>query len=86
MTFKRQRRTNTDMSANTALPVNALRQQILLCQCSRPVVKQKCTYENMAASVTVATLLRNKDANMLKLCYKAVHAVRIVQIFFILLF
>ena len=43
---------------------------MLLCQYSGPVVRQECTYENMAESellcVRVATLLRNKYASILK--------------------
>ena len=39
MTFKSRGR------ANTAMPA-----QILICQCSRSVARQKCTYGNMADS------------------------------------
>ena len=43
-------------------------QQILLCQCSWPVVRQKCTYGNIVVSellcVRVATLIGNKYASI----------------------
>ena len=66
MTFKRQRRTNTDMPPNTDMPApsNAAMPMFLTSY------ETECIFGNMAESeslcVRVATLLRNKYASTLR--------------------
>ena len=56
MMFKCQRQANIAMPVNNVIASECCC-QILLCQCSRPVLKQKCTYGNMAESELFDTLL-----------------------------